>query len=50
MVVQRLVGKAGQREKKRFWGVSMARLGWRLTALVTLAVVTGLALHFGVSR
>ena len=27
----------------------MARLGWRLTALVTLAIVTGLALHFGVS-
>ena len=27
----------------------MARLGWQLTALVTLAIVTGLALYFGVS-
>ena len=27
----------------------MARLGWRLTALVTLTIVVGLALHFGVS-
>ncbi|MDA9699637.1 hypothetical protein N9U74_00465 [Synechococcus sp. AH-736-M02] len=27
----------------------MARPGWRLTAFVTLAIVAGLALHFGVS-
>ena len=27
----------------------MARLGWRLTAMVTLAILAGLALHFGVS-
>ena len=27
----------------------MERLGWRLTALATLAIVTGLALHFGIS-
>ena len=26
----------------------MARLGWRLTAMVTLAILAGLALHFGV--
>lgn len=25
----------------------MARLGWRLTALVMVAIVAGLALHFG---
>ena len=27
----------------------MARLGWRLTAMVTLAILAGLALHVGVS-
>ena len=27
----------------------MARLGWRLTALVTVAILAALALHFGVS-
>ena len=27
----------------------MARLGWRLTVLATLAILAGLALHFGVS-
>ena len=27
----------------------MERLGWRLTALVMVAIVAGLALHFGLS-